>query len=162
MVAFYLLVFRCHEPKRPDEWGPTIKAAKNFLKAVEHKYRQTEHLLKIATRSDVVPAKFWLQHQKEVVSRIEQIRLDIKELTLLISEEPRPDWEPIRKIASVAQEAWAETNDGCYPKSFNPDDPICRFLEHALEAIDQKCAPATISSVLRNRRRRVSGRGGHF
>jgi hypothetical protein len=61
--------------------------------------------------------------------------------------------DPIRQIAACAQEAWEETNGGRAPRSKNPDDPLCRFVEEAMKLIEQPCSAATVSAVLRNRRR---------
>jgi hypothetical protein len=62
--------------------------------------------------------------------------------------------DPIRLLASAAQQAWAEANDGRAPRSKNPDDPLCRFLVEALAAANLKRSRAEISEVLRGRRRK--------
>jgi hypothetical protein len=162
MVAFYMLLFQDQKTRRPPYWQPVVKSTNGLLKAIKPISQEAKYYLELFTHPNCTPVKFWLNHYMKLQCQINKIRCDLENLMLIFSEEPHADLEPIRKIASVAQQAWAEANDGRYPKSFNPNDPVCKFLEHALEAMDQKCSPATISSVLRNRRRRVSARVDTF
>ena len=157
MVAFYILLLRDQDIKTSADWNLIVKPAKALLKAVEPKYREAQHFMELASHVGYRPAAFWLEHYDKILSQVDELRANIKNLILLFSEVPHVDWEPIRKLASLAQQAWAEANQGRHPRSFNPDNPLCKFLGHALEAMNQKRAPATISSILRSRRRRASG-----
>jgi hypothetical protein len=158
MVAFYILLLRDQEIKASDERRLIVTPAKALLKAVEPKYREAKYFMELASRPGSQPASFWVKHYKKVLSQIDEVCEKINDLILLLSEVPHVDWEPIRKLAAVAQQAWVEANNGRFPRSFNPDNPLCKFLSPALEAMNKKCAPTTISSILRNRRRRKSGR----
>jgi hypothetical protein len=40
-------------------------------------------------------------------------------------------------------------------RSYNPDDPLCRFVVAALTAIGQQRSAAEVSEVLRGRRRKL-------
>lgn len=65
--------------------------------------------------------------------------------------------EPIRFLGELAQELWAETNGGARPTSPRPDGPICKVLERALITMRRSLRRASISEVLRGRRRAVGG-----
>jgi hypothetical protein len=71
------------------------------------------------------------------------------ELSLLGAQEP-PD--PIRAIADAARKAWQKA--GRVPRSLAPDAPLCTFVGSALEYLGMTRSQATISEVLRGRRRR--------
>jgi hypothetical protein len=66
---------------------------------------------------------------------------------------PWPDNDPIRFIAHQAQKAWADANDGTFPHSKNPDDPLVKFVSKALSLVGMNRSPQTVSAVLRGRRR---------
>jgi hypothetical protein len=71
------------------------------------------------------------------------------ELSLLGAQEPQ---DPIRSIADAARKAWRQV--GRVPRSLAPDDPLCTFVGLALEYLGMKRSQATVSEVLRGRRRR--------
>ncbi|MGH7089275.1 MAG: hypothetical protein ACREFQ_10270 [Stellaceae bacterium] len=62
-------------------------------------------------------------------------------------------FDPVRPIAIDAQRAWALANDGDFPRSTNPGDPLVNFVLPALAAIEVNLSPATVSDILRGRRR---------
>jgi hypothetical protein len=67
---------------------------------------------------------------------------------------PLPDsGDPIRFIASEAQRAWADANEGAAPQSKNPGDPLVEFVSRALSLVGMSRSPETVSAVLRGRRR---------
>jgi hypothetical protein len=71
------------------------------------------------------------------------------ELSLLGAQKPQ---DPIRSIADAARKAWQKA--GRIPRSLAPDAPLCKFVERALEYLNMRRSTATISEVLRERRRR--------
>jgi len=79
----------------------------------------------------------------------ESARLTDRALSFFGAQEP-PD--PIRSIAAAAREAWRQA--GPAPRSLAPDAPVCTFVGLALEYLGMTRSQATISEVLRGRRRR--------
>jgi hypothetical protein len=71
------------------------------------------------------------------------------ELSLLGAQEP-PD--PIRSVAAAAHKAWRQVDPA--PRSLAPDAPLCTFVGLALEYLGMTRSQATVSEVLRGRRRR--------
>jgi len=98
--------------------------------------------------------EWYQEYQKEILFRIDETRRGIEALLPVFS--PRRDaiWDPPRDLASAARKAWADANDGRYPRSNNPKDPICLFLVPALTEIGLRLSPDAISDILRGRRRK--------
>jgi hypothetical protein len=71
------------------------------------------------------------------------------EALLGVFDEP----QEILVIARWAQQAWAETNDGKYPRSTDPDAPLCKLVTAVLGEADIHVSPATVSAVLLGTRR---------
>jgi hypothetical protein len=150
--AFYLLAFRdSADDKEPDHRKEAIRYGRLFLHHIKPERRHIERMISAASRG--TPFGDWLQQYQDMLSRIDEIQRHMDELLPALS--PKQDAKPdvIRKLASVAQEAWAGANEGRYPRSTNPNDPLCRFLVEALKAIGQERTPAAISKVLKGLRR---------
>ena len=92
-----------------------------------------------------------------MLSRIDEVRRHMEALLPALSPKRDAKPDPIRKLAECAREAWAETNGGKFPRSLRPDDPLCQFLVKALAAAGRTLSPATMSEVLRGRRRKPKG-----
>ena len=86
------------------------------------------------------------------LSRIDEAEKHLRSLIDEFAAKP-PRTEPIRFLGNLAQDLWAETNQGRFPRSYAPDGPLCRLMEPALTAISANRPRATISAVLRKRRR---------
>ena len=151
-VAFYLLAFRDDdEDKKPDNRNKAIRHGNLFLKHIKTDRRHIERMISAASRG--TPFGDWLQRYQDMIWRIDEIQKHMAALIPALSVQQGVKPDVIRKLASVAQEAWAAANSGRYPRSVNPDDPLCQFLVKAMEAIRQDRRAATISEVLRGRRR---------
>lgn len=152
-VAFYLLAFRHPvRDKRPDTRKQALKHGKLFLAYIEPERRRIEEMVSLASRSQ--PFGNWLEEAKETLYRIGEVQRHIEALLLLISPKRDAKPDPIRTIALAAQQVWADANNGRFPRSKNPDDPLCRFLDLALAGTHDYRSPAAISDVLRCRRRK--------
>jgi|ERR1700726_575340 hypothetical protein len=155
-VAMYIVAFR-DDPnhRKPDGRVNIIKYGKIFLRHIESERQQIEKRVLLASRGR--PFGNWLKQDKEMLVRIEEIQKHMNALIPTLSSKLDHKPDPIRKLASVAQAVWAKANDGRFPKSPNPGDPLCRFLVQALKAAKQNHNPATITAVLRGRRRMREG-----
>lgn len=71
----------------------------------------------------------------------------------VLSEIDPPEADTIQHLAWIAQRVWADTNDGDAPRGVNPDDPLVKFVTAALTEIGINHSRATVSAVLRGRRR---------
>jgi hypothetical protein len=155
MVAFYLASLRSHR-KTPHKKsaGQTIASRYGNLFLTHLAAEREKIACWIALAEQGEPVKFWFQHYQELLCRIDQLRQDIETLlpALIL---PRDQRDPIRLIAKVAKAAWEGTNAGRAPRSTNPDDPLCRFVLAALKEIGQHCSAASVSEVLRSRRRKL-------
>lgn len=153
MVAFYLMVFRYPlDDETPDTRKQAIKHGKLFLRYIEPERRQKEAALSLASRGR--PLGNWMQEYREILFRIDEARRHLEALFPALSPKRDAKPDPIRRLASIAKEAWAETNGGKPPRSTNPDGPLCRFLIPALAAAGLSLSPWAISDVLRGRRRK--------
>jgi hypothetical protein len=153
MVAFYLMVFRYPlDDETPDTRKQAINHGKAFLRYIEPERRQKEAALFLASRGR--PPGNWMPEYREILFRIDETRRHLEALLPALSPKRDASLDPIRRLASVAKEAWAETNGGEAPRSRNPDGPLCRFLIPALAAAGLSRSPAAISDVLRGRRRK--------
>jgi hypothetical protein len=137
--------------KRADS-AQARKYGKLFLHHIEPKRRELEARLRLAALG--TPAPGWLEEWKELAFLIDEIRRHMKVLLPALTPKPDAGEDPVRKLAALAQEAWAETNGGLAPSSANADDPLVKFLVPALTAIGHGRTPAAVSDVLRGRRRR--------
>jgi hypothetical protein len=152
-VAFYMVEFRHRvDDKKPDHRKQAIKYGKLFLKHIAFERREIEAMVSLASRGR--PLGDWFEEYKETLCRINETRRHIEAILPAISPSRDAKPDPIRLLASVAQETWAGANDGRAPRSMAPDDPLCRFLVKALAAIRLDRSPAEISEVLRGRRRK--------
>jgi hypothetical protein len=153
MVAGYMMGFRHPvEDKTPDSRKQAIKYGKLFLHHIAPEYRQIEAMVSLASRGQ--PFGNWIEEYREMLFRIEETRRHIEALLLALSPDRDAKRDPIRTIASAAQQAWAEVNDGRSPISPNPEHPLCRFVVPALTAIGQQRSAAEVSEILRGRRRK--------
>jgi hypothetical protein len=136
--------------REPDPANLAIKNGKQFLENIAQSRRVIEQLLRLATiyREDNSAAN--MKH-KEMLCRINKVRRHLEVLFPYLS--PDKPQEQIRFLAQLARELWAETNNGRAPRSKNPNHALCRLLEQALEAIGQDRKRASITEVLRGRRR---------
>jgi hypothetical protein len=158
-VAVYVMALRNREvDKRDDGREKAIEYGKLFLHHIEPQRRQLERWISSYSRSQ--PVLYWLEHDKDMLFRIDEIR---KHMEVLLPElSPKLDGipDPIRKLGQVAQAAWAETNKGRMPSAKNTDGPLCKFVQKALVAIGKHYSLAGIGDVLAGRRR--LDRGGRF
>jgi len=151
MVAGYVMAFRHPVDDISDTRKHAIKHGKLFLRYVEPERRQIAAMVSFASRGR--PFGNWFDEAKETLYLIEEIQRHLAALLPPLSPRRDANRDPIRLLASVALQAWAEANDGRAPRSKNPDAPLCRFLVGALAAVGQNRSPAEISEVLRGRRR---------
>jgi hypothetical protein len=152
-VAFYLMAVRSHREISPNKPAGQTKASRYGKLFLHHLAAERSEIASwIALLEQGRPVKFWLRRYQELARQIDQIRHDIEALlpSLML---PRDERDPVRLIAAVAKEAWEETNGGRSPRS-NPDDPLCRFVTAALVEIGQHHSAASVSAVLRGRRRK--------
>jgi len=63
------------------------------------------------------------------------------------------DHEEIYIIARWAQDAWAEANNGKYPRSSEPDAPLCKFVAAVLAEAGIDLSSSAVSAVLQGKRR---------
>jgi hypothetical protein len=153
-VAFYLIALRSHRemfPNKPPGQTKAIRYGKLFLHHLAAERREPAYWVALAEHGR--PVKFWLRCYQELLCRIDRVRPEIEALLAALTL-PRDERDPIRAIAGVAKAAWEETNDGRAPRSTNPDDPLCGFVTAALAEIGQHHSAASVSAVLRGRRRK--------
>ena len=152
-VAFYMMALRHPAAdKTPDSRKQAIRYGKLFLRHIAPERWQIEQWLSVASR--VEPFGVWFEEYQEMAFQIDEIRKHMEALLPRLSPKRDAKPDPIRKLAGVAQQAWAEANGGRALRSPNPDAPLCRFLVPALEAIGFKRSSAAISDILRGRRRK--------
>jgi hypothetical protein len=156
MVAGLLMALRHNrvDDKKPGSTGGSAhRYGKLFLRHLTLE-RPKFGAMDILASQDPGLGEWFQEYQKEILFRIDETRRHIEALLPVLS--PRRDaiWDPPRDLASAAQKAWADANDGRYPRSTNPDDPLCRFLVPALAEIGLVITPRAISDILRGRRRK--------
>jgi hypothetical protein len=144
--------------KIPDHREKAIDYGGLFLTHIEPERRQLEQWIEKYSRTQAVP--YWLEHDRDMLFRINEIRKHMKVVRRELSPELDGKPDPIRKLALLAQDAWAETNNGHAPSPKNADGPLCKFVQKALKAIGEHYTVGHICDVLRGYRRR--GRGGRF
>jgi hypothetical protein len=158
-AAIYLIAFResakSANNEQRDSRKDAIRYGKLFLKHIEPERRRIEKMISAASHG--TPYGDWLPQYQDRLRRIEEIRGHMAVLLPALSPDLDHKWDPIRKLASIAQEAWERANNGRSPRSKNPDDPLCLFLVKALTAIGEGRSPAEITEVLRRRRRTRPG-----
>ena len=165
-VAFYIMALRYDEDsggpdsrkKAPDSRKKAIEYGKLFLRHIEPQRRQLEQWISVYSRTQ--PVRYWVEHDQDMLFRINEIRKHMEVLLPELSPELDGKPDPIRKLALVAQEVWAETNNGRAPSPKTTDGPLCQFVQNALEAMGQHYSLAGISDVLKGHRR--VRRGGRF
>jgi hypothetical protein len=153
-VAFHLMALRSHFetfPKEPAEQKEVIKCGRRFLRLLAAE--REEVAAWFSQFPQARPVAGWFRRQQELLGQIERMRQDIQSLLRALT--PQYDQrDPIREIARVAKAAWKETNGGCAPRSPNPDDPLCKFVQAALNEIGRHHSSASVAEVLRRRRRK--------
>ena len=152
-VAIYLTFRHPSEDETLDARKLAIKYGKLFLRHIEPERRLMENMVSLASQGQ--PIGNWIEEYKEMVFRIEEIRRHMEAVFPSLSPKHHAKRDPIRTIASAAQLAWSNANDGRSPQSKNPDDPLCRFLVPALAATGLNLSPAAISEILRGRRHKT-------
>jgi hypothetical protein len=140
------------DDEKPDTRKKAIKHGKLFLRYIEPERRMIEGMVMLASRGR--PFGNWFEEYQTVLFQIDAARRHIEAVLPALSPKRDAKPDPIRRLASCAKEAWAETNGGRAPRSTNPDDPLCRFLVPALAEIGLAITPRAISDILRGRRRR--------
>jgi hypothetical protein len=155
MVAGRMMALRYKrvDNKEPDGTGSLAhKYGKAFLHQLMLQRPKFGAMDTLASQ-DPGLGEWFEEYQKEVLFRIDETRQHIEALLPVLS--PRRDaiWDPPRDLATAAKKAWADANDGRYPRSRKPDAPLSRFLVPALAEIGFRRSPATISEILRDRRR---------
>ena len=148
MVAFYLLVLR--DSRTSSRQGRTATYAKNLCRQLAGEDESVTKSINSMLRGEPYPN--WLAKLQEFQARVREAKEAIERLLPLLSPERDPEQDPIRRLAARVRDAWADTNNGRWPKSDNPDDPVCKFLVKALEG-HQNLSPNGISDILRGRRR---------
>ena len=128
------------------------------MRYIEPERREAERLIILSSVQGYKVVPYWLDHAEKVSFSINEIKRHLAALESIVSPKLDGKPDPIRKIAEVAQLAWAEANDQRYPIALGPGGPLCKFLDVALAAINRRSTPDTISAVLRNRRRVRQGR----
>ena len=138
----------------PDPRKIAIKSGEEFLKNIAQQRCAIEQLLRLARFMQVDENSAALVKPKDILFRMNEVQRHFEVLLpYLLPERGRPG-EPIRALAQVARELWAETNDRKVPLWKNAHEPLCKLLEPALKAIGHPLARDTISKILRKRRRR--------
>ena len=150
-VALNLIALR-QNPKKPNP--KVCKSGRDFRRDLKVERPEVASMVSFAAHPGVqVVRQEWLREQQELLERIDQTLDNIDWLLArLVPQESYRD--PIRQIAACAQQAWEKTNGGRAPKAKNKDDPLCRFVVEALKLIEQQKSAATVSAVLRERRRK--------
>jgi hypothetical protein len=148
MVAFYLLLLR--DSRTSSRQGRTATYAKNLLRRLSGENESVSAYIDLMLSGDPSPKR--LREAQEFRARVREAGQAIEHLLPLLSRKRDPELDPIRRLAAVMREAWAESNNGDSPQSNNPDGPVCRFLDKALEGHPHP-TPAQISEILRGRRR---------
>jgi hypothetical protein len=141
-------------PNRPREQTKAIRYGKLFLHHLAAERREAADWIALAEQGR--PVKFWLRRYQEQLCRIDRVRQEIEALFPALTL-PRDLRDPIRVIAETAKAAWEETNNGQAPRSANPKGPLCKFVVEALQEIGQHHTSASVSAVLRERRRKPRG-----
>lgn len=155
LVATYL-VFLTHPitgKSGPSTPTKAVKYGKLFLKHLACERRQISRLLEISRTPGVRSSLYWVDAWERALNHIDETRHNVELLLPIFPQKKDLDDDPFRKIGSLAREAWSEANGGQAPRATNPDSPLCRFVVAALEGIAKKHSPATVSEVLRGRRR---------
>ncbi len=142
---------RVEDHENPFRQSKTIRFGKLFLHHLEAERSEAEAWLALYSQGQPVP--YWLRKEQKLAAQIDEARQHVEALFPLLSSKI-DHRDPIREIAAVASEVWAEANDGHPPESKYPNGPLCRFVEAALAAISKRCSKAEVSEVLRGRRRK--------
>jgi hypothetical protein len=146
---------------------PPIMAPKYARLFVRHAPRLLAH---IDTRAEIIRLQTqlgWIKDQhasagaSAVVEQVDEaVRMTQAAFDALNASGLMAEWRPAqpeRFICHAVQEAWraaaAKDKRVRVPQSKNPNDPLCRFVQLALAEIGMARELATISSVLRGRRR---------
>ncbi len=141
------------QSREPDPTRLAIKNAELFLRHIASKRSVLEQLLRLASiYSPSCPTA--IEEHKQMLNRIREVERHFQVLLPYLSRERHDQDEPIRSLAQLARELWAETNNGQVPLWKKTDSPLCKLIEQALESIGQPLAKATISEILRGRRRK--------
>jgi hypothetical protein len=155
MLATYLIMLRRLDKGHDTRSGQTkiVRDGKRFLRSLAAEREQIEKLISLVSQGR--PARPWLLEQREILAQIDETHRHIVALLPALAQKPYPERDPIRLLAARAKEAWKEVNGGRAPRSYNPDDPLCRFVVAVLTAIGQQRSAAEVSEVLRGRRRKL-------
>jgi hypothetical protein len=156
MVAGLLMAIRYNrgDDENPGSTGRlAYKYGKLFLRHLRLQ-RPRFGAMETLAAPDPGLGEWFQEYQKEVLSRIDETREHIEALLPVLSPRRYAIWDPPRDLRLAAQKAWADANDGRYPRSTNPKHPLCRFLAPALAEIGLAISPAEIGEILRDRRRK--------
>jgi hypothetical protein len=135
---------------KSDAQSLALKYGKLFLKHVTRE----QQVIVMVIRLSVIYGPDTDQREKyeDLLSRLEEVRQHLNVILEHLSARCG-ETEPIRFLGDLAKELWKETNQGRAPASVGPEGPLCRLLEPALTALSRYRRRATISEVLRGRRR---------
>lgn len=134
-----------------DPCGKALGAAQVFLKHAATAQTALAVQLEVAETfapSEAEAARAAVERLREAVRAMNAVRDDLK-------FRPPPDLDDIRFVANAAREAWAGANGGKAPDGQGPKGPMVKFLVAAFKAGGTPYKPATVSDVLRGRRRTV-------
>jgi hypothetical protein len=136
---------------KSDAQNLALRYGKLFLK---HVARERQVIGMVIRLGDIYGSNSdQSERYKDLLFRLEEVRQNLNVILENLSAR-RGETEPIRFLGDLAKELWKETNQGRAPDSVGPEGPLCRLLEPALTALSRNRRRATISEVLRGRRRK--------
>lgn len=158
-VAGYLMALsqQHKNQNKPRGQTKTVEYGNKFLRQIKIERDRIQRLVSFLQQPGLKPVDYWFSRYQRILIQIDEIQRGVDELLPEFSWRPDPDQHRYRKLAAAAREAWRETNNGKAPRSKNFNDPVCRFVVAALAGINENVSPATVSEVLRGRRRIAGG-----
>jgi hypothetical protein len=158
-VATALMVVRRTEDakaQRKDLTKAPIVAARKSAKDLLRNLKPIRWKLECL----VADAESWGQSDAGYREPLDRLNAAANAVEALLIEIERPPIapishrDPIRFIAEKVQEAWAQANEGAWPTSKNPNDPLVRVVVNALSLVGMmRVTPNAVSAVLRGERR---------
>ena len=150
LFAYHLFSLACFADDKRRSPRPVIVHGKPFLKHLVSERRVMEMFRRLSKIYETDADR----HNKNeaLLFRVEEVEQHLKVLLDHFNERPHKKNDFIRFLGELAQELWAETNEGRSPRNKNEGGPLCRLLEPALTSIGRRCTQTTISAALRGRR----------
>ena len=119
------------DPPEPDSRGLAFKAGEKFSKQIAQERESLEKWVRFAKLFSGIGE---LDDEQDIIRRIYTIEHNL-DIVLPYFAKCAKREEPIRSLARVAREVWAETNRAKIPLWKYPNSPLCEVIEQGLAAL---------------------------